>query len=399
MRMRPLKLIAQREFKERTRSRTFRITMGLMIMVVVASVVFPVLASSIRQEPVISIGTVKGASNTFVTALRNIDESLGAKVTVRQFDNEDRAREALKANEIEFFADEGEAVYLAVEPPPGVQSMQYGRAQAIAATMKQVQILGEAGVESTSVIDALNNPSLPVRGLVSAPPRNSEDAAAAYPALVLLFVFLTLGGAFILNGVIEEKSSRVVEILLATVRPSELLVGKVIGVGAVGLVQGFVIVAATFLARSLTPGAAASGSLSVPVVIYAILWFVLGFALYSGMYACAGALVSRSEDAQNLVFPLQIPLLLSFIIAIGASFSGTNPVLEVMSFIPFTAPMTMLERMAAQEVRWWEVAVSISALLVTAALILRLATVIFAGGILRSGQRVKLADAWRNPAG
>jgi ABC-2 type transport system permease protein len=216
--------------------------------------------------------------------------------------------------------------------------------------------------------------------------------------MILLFVFLTLYGAFILNGVIEEKTSRVVEVLLSTVRPNELLIGKVIGIGLVGTIQGGVLVAATFIARAAVPGAA-DAALTPAVVGYTVLWFVLGFAMYAWMYAAAGSLVSRSEDAQNLVFPLQIPLVGSYAVGLLASLNGPNPVLNAMSMFPLTAPMTMLERMAAQQVPFWQVAVSIVLCLITAYLTMRLAIAIFAGGILRSGQRVSLLDAWRNPAG
>lgn len=399
MRVRQLRLIARREFKERTKSRTFRITMVLMVLLVIASVVLPVVASRVQSEPQLKIGVLEPSDSAIIPAINSIQSGLGAQLRVQSMPDRARAEAALKARELDMLVVEGDAVYLAVEPVSGAPNIQADRANAIASTVHQVEVLREAGVDSAEVIDTINAPNLPVKGLTPAPPRNSEDAASAYPALILLFVFLTLGGAFILNGVIEEKSSRVVEILLATIKPSELLVGKVIGIAAVGLLQGAVLVGATFASHKATPGAPDAGALSLPVVVYAIIWFMLGFALYAGMYACAGALVSRSEDAQNLVFPLQIPILLSFFVGAAASIGGPNPVVTEMSFIPFTAPMTMLERMAAAEVQWWEVAISMASVAVTAALVLRLATVIFAGGILRSGQRVKLRDAWRNPAG
>lgn len=230
---------------------------------------------------------------------------------------------------------------------------------------------------------------------MAAPFRNDKDAAASGSGMILLFVFLTLYGAFVLNSVIEEKTSRIVEILLATVRPFDLLAGKVLGIGMVGSVQGGALVAATLIARSATPGSS-SASLTPAVLGYTLLWFAIGFLLFAGLYACAGALVSRSVDAQSLVMPLQVPLILSYAVGLYSSINGPNQAVTILSMIPFTAPMAMLERMSAEEAPIWQIALSISLCLITAGLVMKLAVTIFAGGILRSGQRVKIRDAYRN---
>ena len=165
---------------------------------------------------------------------------------------------------------------------------------------------------------------------------------------------MNLYGAFILNGVIEEKTSRVVEILLSTVRAEELLLGKVLGIGIVGTIQGAVLVLATFIARANVQNTD-GGGLSVSVVLYTVLWFLIGFGMYAWLYACAGSLVSRSEDSQSLVFLLQVPLLVSYLVAFIATVNGPTPVGTALSIFPLTAPMIMLERMAAQEVPFWQV--------------------------------------------
>jgi ABC-2 type transport system permease protein len=224
------------------------------------------------------------------------------------------------------------------------------------------------------------------------------ERRAAGSGMILLFVFLTLYGAFVLNSVIEEKTSRTVEILLATVRPFDLLSGKVLGIGMVGSIQGGALVVATLLARSATPGDS-SASLTPTVLAYTLLWFALGFLLFAGLYACAGALVSRSVDAQSLVMPLQIPLILSYAVGLYSSINGPNQLVTVLSLIPFTAPMAMLERMSAGEAPLWQIVLSITLCLVTAAAVMKLAVTIFSGGILRSGQRVRIRDAYKNPVG
>jgi ABC-2 type transport system permease protein len=160
-------------------------------------------------------------------------------------------------------------------------------------------------------------------------------------------------------------------------------------------VQGGALVIATLVARSATPGSGAA-SLTPAVLGYTLLWFALGFLLFAGLYACAGALVSRSVDAQSLVMPLQIPLIASYAVGLYSSVNGPNTAVTVLSMIPFTAPMAMLERMSAGEAPLWQIALSITLMLIAAAAVMKLAVTIFAGGILRSGQRVRIRDAWRS---
>ncbi len=391
-------LIASREVRERTRSRVFRLGTALTVLIVIAAIVFPVIARANQGRPTFAVGIVGSAPQQLVTAIVDTGPTVGGSVTTLTYATRKDGEQAVRQEVIDVLVVPNEALITKTRVDTNVFN---GESQLIAALNDVTRLysgLAAVGVEAATTSRALDRPGLQLIGLEPAPPRNSSAANSAGSGMILLFVFLTLYGAFILNGVIEEKTSRVVEILLSTVRPNELLIGKVLGIGLVGTIQGAVLVAATFLARSSVPGAS-SESLTPAVIGYTMLWFVLGFGMYAWLYACAGALVSRSEDAQNLVFPLQIPLVASYAVGLLASINGPNSVLNVMSMIPFTAPMTMLERMAAQQVPLWQVAVSVGLCLVTIYLTMRLAITIFAGGILRSGQRVSIIDAWRNPSG
>ncbi len=397
MRVSAVAQIADREIRERTRSQVFRIGTFLTVLIVVAAVVFPALAE--RNKPTLSyrIGVVDPVAPEITASLSELGPSLGGDIVIDEFDSVALGESALRADTIQVLVVPGKEIVTRVQIDPDVPTPIARLAAASEGLMRLYAGLENVGLSAEQSRNALNDRPLTVRGLEPAAFRNSEAASSSSAGMILLFVFLTLYGAFILNGVIEEKTSRVVEVLLSTARPAELLIGKVLGIGAVGTIQGVVLAAATFAARSATPNTAAT-SLTPAVLGYTMLWFVLGFGLYAGLYACAGALVSRSTDAQNLVFPLQIPLLSSYVVGLVASMNGPNAILNTMSYIPFTAPITMLERMAAQQVEWWEVLISIGTCVVTIYFVMRLAITIFAGGILRSGQRVRLIDAWRNPA-
>jgi ABC-2 type transport system permease protein len=223
---------------------------------------------------------------------------------------------------------------------------------------------------------------------------NAGARTFAFFGVIFLFISIVTYGQWILIGVIEEKSSRVVEVVLGAVRSHHLLAGKVLGIGVLGLGQLIVVgaVALVLIQQSSTfelPSAAGTAAIAV------VIWFLLGFAFYATAYAATGSLVSRQEEAQNAAFPLTMLLMAGYFIA-SFSFTGDNPVLRIASLLPPTAPMTMPLRMAAGDAQVWEVTLSLTLMVVVTWLLIRLAGRIYAGGLLRAGGRIKIKDAWRN---
>ncbi|MBT8213162.1 MAG: ABC transporter permease, partial [Acidimicrobiia bacterium] len=166
------------------------------------------------------------------------------------------------------------------------------------------------------------------------------------------------------------------------------------GIGALGLLQVLAIVAMSivvgrFIDLPALPEAA------VGTVVWSIVWFFLGFGFYATAYAAAGSLVSRQEEAQNAAFPLTILLLASFYTALF-SVGSDNPVLRVASFLPPFAPITMPLRIAGGDAAAWEIAVSLSVMVVSTYLLVRFAGRVYSGGLLRTGGKVKLREAWRS---
>ena len=192
----------------------------------------------------------------------------------------------------------------------------------------------------------------------------------------------------------EEKASRVVEVLLATIRPRELLAGKVIGLGLLGFGQ-LLVIAVLGLAI-----AAATGSLDVDgdVLIAAglsLVWFVLGYAFYACAFACAGALVPRVEELQSSITPLSITILISLFVAFAANGDPTSTLAKVSSYIPFTAPMTLPPRILVGEASAVEIVGGAVVTIACTAALIPLAARIYEGAVMRTGSAVKLRDAWR----
>jgi ABC-2 type transport system permease protein len=222
------------------------------------------------------------------------------------------------------------------------------------------------------------------------PSRNQTGRTTAIYGLVLTYVLLTTYGTWLLMGVIEEKSSRVIEVLLSTLRPSQLLAGKVIGIGLLALLQAALIVGVALglgaaVGSDLIHGTAALG------VVSALVWVVLGYAFYCWVYAAGGSLADRQEQVQSLAFPLQLPILFGYIVSFTALGSGQpSSLVKVLAYLPPTAPFAMPVLVGLGSATWWQFMVSVVIMLAAIAGVARLASAVYRRAILRTGGRVRL---------
>jgi ABC-2 type transport system permease protein len=210
--------------------------------------------------------------------------------------------------------------------------------------------------------------------------------------LILLFILLSQYGTWILLGVVEEKSSRVVEVLLATLRPRQLLAGKVLGIGLVALLQATLI-----LIVALGLGAVVGSDLvhggNPTNVLATVIWLFLGYAFYCWVYAAAGSLATRQEHVQTLAFPLQLPIVLGYITSLTAISSGhASTFVHVLAYLPPTAPFAMPVLVALGDASWWQFAAAVALSLLGTVGVARLAAAIYQRAILRTGQRVRVRD-------
>jgi ABC-2 type transport system permease protein len=224
------------------------------------------------------------------------------------------------------------------------------------------------------------------------------DAAGRYLVanigVVFLFGILIFYSSMIVNGVIEEKGSRVIELLVEAIPIPQLLTGKLLGLGAIGLGQALVLFVPATAVLVLTggdllpPGLGAASGLIIG-------WFILGYALYSVVSAGLGALVSRPEEAQAVLTPASMLMVAGYFVSFVALQAPDSTVSRVTSLVPFTSPYVMLVRQIVSDPPLVEVVLAVVLLLVTIVLATAAAARIYAGGILRIGARVKLGDAWR----
>jgi ABC-2 type transport system permease protein len=223
-----------------------------------------------------------------------------------------------------------------------------------------------------------------------------DESGVAAAAVILLLMSLTLYGSWILNGVVEEKTSRVVEVLMGALRPWQLLLGKVAGILALAIGQLAVGVGSAVAAIAAF-GNADLPSVGIEVAIAAVAYGLLGLLLYAFVFAAAGATVSRQEDAQTVAMPITFTLVAAYAISLTVVIEDADGIVaRVASILPLSSPLAMTPRLAVTDPPLWEVALSLALLVVSIPLVIRLAGRIYAGAILQTGPRTGLLTAWRS---
>ena len=215
----------------------------------------------------------------------------------------------------------------------------------------------------------------------------------AYISVLLLFMAIAVYGGYVLTGVVEEKSTRVVEVLLSRVPPASLLSGKITGIGLAGLAQFLAIAAAAAVTLLLTrPAGLPPGTVTaIPMLV---LWFVLGFAFYSTLYGSLGSLASRSEDAQAAAGPVIGLVAGTYVLAIMAMTNPTAGWVTIVSMLPPTAPIIMPLRAALVSVPPWQIAAAVILQLAAIYLLLRAGARLYRNAVLHTGARLRLRQAW-----
>jgi ABC-2 type transport system permease protein len=223
--------------------------------------------------------------------------------------------------------------------------------------------------------------------------------------IVLIFMAILTYGVWVAMSVAEEKGSRVMELMLNATTPLQMLTGKVVGNGAAGLTQYGAILAAIVVGLLVqgpihklvlgTDAAAPFGGLGPVVLVAFAILLVLGFLMYSLLYAALGSLVSRQEDVQSATSPLMTLIMIGYFMSVVGLQSIDETWVKVASFVPFFSPYLMLARVSAGHVELWEFALAVVLLLASIAVALFVAARIYSAGVLLYGQRVGLRQLFK----
>jgi ABC-2 type transport system permease protein len=372
---RAITLVARREIRERLRSKAFLVSTLVMLLLVGGSTA---LEGALSKTPTYRVAVGAPAPPGLDAALQRAARPFGdAKVRLRVVASPAAGRQALEAKQVD-------ALLLLPEDRLVFRTKVDAKVAAVADTA--VRALRRHLPPAPELTTATLEPS---------DGRNTDAATlVAYVGSLLLLTSLAIYGQWVVTGVIEEKNNRVVELIMATVRPRHLLAGKVIGIGLLGLAQLVLVagLAAALLAAGVFDAPAGLGA-SVALVIP---WFALGFALYAVAYAAAGALASRQQNAETSGQPVTYTLLAVYFAGYIALATNTDGLLaNLLTVFPLSAPLVLPARSALVGVPLWEHVLAVGLILASIYALVRFAGRVYGPGLLHSGPRIDLRSAWR----
>jgi ABC-2 type transport system permease protein len=379
------RLVARRDFWVRLRERSFLISTLLNLAVI--SVLIVIRAFGGAGSASFDVGVV--GDDPIGRVLPASGAAVAAGIDVVRYEEARAALEALRSGSVDAVID-GDRIVGRTSVPTSLGQA----AQAAEITLRLQRVFDEYGVAAEDQADVATGRPLDVQVLEPGDPNRDQNAAIAFIGVLLLYGQVFGYGVWVASGVIEEKSSRVVEILLSAMRARQLMTGKIVGIGLLGLAQLAVIGSFAVVLGLLTDAIDLPGS-AVGAALLVLVFFVIGFAFYASLFAAAGALVSRMEELQNILVPINLVILVSFIVSIGALQDPDGTVVRVASILPTSSALAMPVRIVLGAASGWEIVASVGASLVATALLVPAAGRLYSGAVLRSGARVKLREAWR----
>ncbi len=385
------RLIAAREIRQRLRGRAFRVATAVVVLGVAAAIIIPTIVGTKSPSPR-QVGVVGPLSTAQRAAIATAAHDVGLAARLHSSATRSAAVQELQSGRFDLVIVDGRSVLvdktIAADDTSGTAIL----AHAIAGALGTQAAIARARLTPGQLAALRGARPVPITALHPAPTAKPVDQAAATVALIVLFILLSQYLTWTLIGVMEEKSNRVVEVLLATVRPVQLLTGKLAGIAATVFLQAGLIVAVALGCAASVGSDVLHGS-SPLVLGSTLLWLFLGYAFLSWVYAAAGSLVERQDQVQSLAVPLIIPIVVGYVTAISAiSAKQASGFLDALAYLPPTAPFAMPALVALHEVSWWQFALSGLVSVAGTIAMARLAATIYRRAVLRTGGRVRLRE-------
>ncbi len=383
-------LIVSREVRERFRGRIFRYGTLFILLVVAAAIIIPSLNSG-KQKPqnVGVVGTLAPALSASVTSTA---KSVGAIVHFVDEANLAAARADLRSCRITVAIVDARSLIVNKPLSPSDTSARAQMIRGVAQNLGIAEAFQAAQLSPTQSETLRTAKALPITSIV--PGKSTTVHVTSIIGAVLIFIMLSQYNGWILMGVMEEKASRVIEVLLSAVRPIQLLTGKVIGIGLAALTQALAVVAFAIGVSKAVGSSFLSGTAPL-VIMSTLVWLVLGYSFYCWLYAAAGSMVERQDQVQGLVLPLSLPMIFGYIMALTGASSGTpSMLLKVLAYIPPTAPFAMPVLVGFSAVTWWGFLASVMFSIICTVAVARFASTIYRRAILRTGGRVRFREVF-----
>jgi ABC-2 type transport system permease protein len=419
-------IIAKREYLERVRTRSFVIMTLFIPLLMFGVIAVPTMLANRRSNEIKRMVVVAGDRDTAEMIRSRIEqrqdqEKSGGKAGIKL----DQKRSLPPTNftvEINTNTADSERAALTSEvKDKKLDAFLWATPDAIKArkldfVTNDVSSFIDNRVFGAAVNDALRRSALKSKGLneeeiesslqsVEVAPQSPLGKNAPNPQVMfiatlgmvmVMYVTVLLYGVNVMRSILEEKTSRIMEVMLSIASAKDLMAGKILGVGAVGLTQVgiWVLTAGIFSSSALVASAGLiKGVLSVKLLLYFGVFFLLGYVLYSTLCAAVGSMVNSEQEAQQMQFLVMMPMILSVIFIVNIFQHPSSPIAMFGSFFPFTAPLVMFSRIAIQpETPWWQIAASIALMIATIYGMVWLCGRIYRVGILMYGKKPNLPE-------
>ena len=387
-----IRLVAGREIRVRLASRATRIGTALLAAAVVALVVVVSLVSGGGSADKVAFTEPTSA---LAQPLRDAADALGRDVETSTVADEVAGERQVRDGDLD-------ALVTGTAQQPRVvvdEELDDTLRAALTGVVRQQELdrrVQALGGDPAQVNREVASTRLEVTALEPRDEESDERLVIGIIVGILIYIALLTFGQTVAQGVVEEKTSRVVELLLSTIRPWQLMAGKVLGIGVVGLGQLLILIAAGVIAGVATGELTLPASVAAGTIAWAIAWYLMGYFLYALLFAAAGALVSRQEDVGSATMPLMMLIIVPYVIGISVlPADPDNQLVAVLSIVPLFAPTLMPIREAMGEAAAWELVLATGLTLATAALLVRATGRVYVNAVLRTGARVRLREALR----
>jgi ABC-2 type transport system permease protein len=383
-------LIARREFITRVRSRFYLIGTAVLGIALAG---FIVLQADVinKNSTTLTVGFA-GASQALAKPLAATSGG-GVTIKTQLVQSVSSGEDQVRSGDLDALVS-GDPSAPEVEYKDQLDSTLAGNLTTLVQDIVFRQALAASGVDPTTIEAKVAAAGIHPVALDPNAAQQGQRMVVGIFVAALLYIALAGYGSFVATGIVQEKANRIVEILLATVRPRQLLFGKVVGIGLVGFVQ-LLFLGAIAVVTVMQTHAISVPAVGVTAVLGGLLWFVLGFVFYALIYAAAGSMVSRQEDVAAVTAPIGILIIGSYFVFFWVEANPSNPIGIALSMLPPFAPVLMPGRMATGDAQAWQVALAVLLMLAAIVGMNSLAARIYSNSVLRIGSRVRLADAWR----
>ncbi|RNL64858.1 ABC transporter permease [Nocardioides marmoriginsengisoli] len=387
-----IRLVAAREIRVKFTSRSYLLATGSMLAAVVLG---GVLINVVDSSDPLKVGLTPQTSS-----VADAVTSLSGKGDVETKDVADEAAGKRQVRDGDLDAlltgtPDRLAVVVNKDLDPKLESVFTAIAQQQALSAQIEGLGGDPEKVASSLLSAV-----PKVTQLDPAETDGGKVVAAYIVGILIFLGLVTAGQLVAQGVVEEKTSRVVELLLATISPWQLMAGKVLGIGVVGLTQIAVVVAGGAGTASIL-GLVDTSELNLgATAISAIGWFLIGFTTYALALAGLAALVSRQEEVSSVISPVIMLMTLPYVVGVSiGTWEPDNPLVVWLSRIPFCSPLVMPIRIAGGGVPAWDVLLAVGLSLAIIPVLVWVAGRLYSNAVLQTGDRVKLLQAFRADRG